>query len=200
MRKCSTQTRQDDRKSLQTQLLLVRSATENSMPAAPGLTVPVPLTALGFIQLFLSQELLEYLVAETSYYARYCRDELWTILSCRWQGCNLTDIAHFLGLHIFFGMMPAANVRQYWRQSFVLSTPNILGIMARDRFLVMDRYFNAFNQRAIPRNNPDRLIIVRPVLEYIHERFQFLMDPGKNLSYKGRLSIKVYSPKKPKKY
>ncbi|XP_064108750.1 piggyBac transposable element-derived protein 5-like isoform X1 [Macrobrachium nipponense] len=175
--------------------------------ATPGLTVPVPLTALGFIQLFLTRELLEYLVAETADYARYCREELQTTLSYRWQGCNLMDMAHFLGLHIFFGITPAVDVRQYWRRNFFLSTPNVPDIMPRDSFLALNRYFNAFNRRAIPRNNPDRLILVRPVLDYIRERSQFLVVPSQNLSlnegmmpYKGRLSIKVYNPKKPKKY
>ncbi|XP_064078477.1 piggyBac transposable element-derived protein 4-like [Macrobrachium nipponense] len=69
------------------------------------------------------------------------------------------------------------------------------------------RYFNTFNQRAIPWNNSDHLILVHPVLEYICEQCQFLVVPGTNLSLdegmmpcKGCLSIKVYNPKKPKKY
>ncbi|XP_064098763.1 piggyBac transposable element-derived protein 4-like [Macrobrachium nipponense] len=175
--------------------------------AVPGLTVPVPLTALGFIQLFLTRELLEYLVAETADYARYCCDELRTTLSYRWRGCNLTDMALFWGLHILLGMMPAADVRQYSRQNFFLSMPNVPGVMPCNSFLPLDRYFNTFNRRAIALNNPDRLILVRPVLEYIRERCQILVVSGNNLSldegmmpYKGRLSIKVYNPKKPKKY
>ncbi|MGL5405382.1 MAG: hypothetical protein ACRDAX_01105, partial [Propionibacteriaceae bacterium] len=171
------------------------------------MTVPVPLTVLGFIQLFLTRELLEYLVHETVDYARYCRYELKTTLSYYWRGCNLIDMAHFLGLHIYFGLTPAIDVRQYWKRSYFLYMPNVPGVMSRDNFLAMDRYFNAFNRRAIPRNNSDRLILVRTVLDYIRERCSNLVIPGKNLSldegmmpYKGRLSIKVYNPKKPKKY
>ena len=55
----------------------------------PGRTVPVPTTPLGFVQLFLTRELLEYLVAETSDYARYCRVELKKACSYMWRGCNL---------------------------------------------------------------------------------------------------------------
>ena len=68
---------------------------------APGLTVPVPTTPLGFVQLFLTRELLEYLVAETSDYARYCRVELKKACSYKWRGCNLQDIANYLGLQVF---------------------------------------------------------------------------------------------------
>ena len=173
----------------------------------PGLTVPVPTTPLGFIQLFLTRELLNYLVGETNDYARYCRNELRTTLSYQWDRCNITNLAHYLGLQVFFGLLPAANVRQYWRRGFFLATPNVPALMTRDAFLAMDRYFHGFNRRAIPRGNQDRLVAVRPVMEYLQDRCRTLVVPGKNLSldegmmaYKGRLSIKVYNPKKPKKY
>ena len=77
----------------------------------PGLTVPVTTTPLGFLQLFLARELLEYLVAETVDYARYCRDELEKTHSYRWLGGNIIDMAHYLGLQVFFGLMPAVECR-----------------------------------------------------------------------------------------
>ena len=173
----------------------------------PGLTVPVPTTPLGFIQLFLTRELLNYLMDETNDYAWYCRNELRTTLSCQWDRCNITNLAHYLGLQIFFGLLPASNVRQYWRRGFFLATLNVPALMTRDAFLAMDRYFHGFNQRAIPRGNQYRLIAVRSVMEYLQDRCRSLVVPGENLSldegmmaYKGRLSIKVYNPKKPKKY
>ena len=86
-------------------------------------------------------------------------------------------------------------------------TPNVASLRTRDTYLALDRFFHAFNRWAIPRSNTDRLIIVRPVLEYIHDRCKTLIVPSRNLSldewmmlYKGQLSIKVYNPKKPKKY
>ena len=91
----------------------------------PGLTVPVPTTPLGFIQLFLTRELLNYLVDETNDYARYCRNELGTTLSYQWDRCNITNLAHYLGLQVFFGLLPASNIRQYWRRGFFLGTPNV---------------------------------------------------------------------------
>ena len=86
--------------------------------AVSCLTVPVPTTPLGFVQLFLTWELLEYLVAETSDYARYCRVELKKTLSYSWRGCNLQNIVNYLGLQVFFGLLHASDVRWYWRRSF----------------------------------------------------------------------------------
>ena len=173
----------------------------------PGITVPVPTTILGFVQLFLTRELLEYFVDETNDYARYCREELHVTLSYKWHRCNMTDMAHYLGLLVFFGLLICGDVRQYWRRGFFMATPNVAGLMTRDAFLAMDRYFHVFNQRAIPRGNQDKLILVRPLMEYLQDRCRMLVVPSKNLSldegllaYKGRLSIKVYNSKKPKKY
>ena len=145
----------------------------------PGFTVPVPTTPLGFIQLFLTRELLDYLVDETNDYARYCRYELRTTLSYQWDRCNITNLAHYLGLQIFFGLLPASNVRQYWRRGFFLATPNVPALMTRDAFLAMDRYFHGFNRRAIPRGNQDRLIAVCPVMQYLQDRCRTLVVPGK---------------------
>ena len=181
--------------------------TMHPFTAVSGLTVPLPATPLQFLQLFLTKELLVYLVAETVDYAHYMRFEAGMTLSYRWSGCTLTDMAQYLGLVIFFGLLPAPNVRAYWRRFFFMATPRVPALMTRDRFLALDRYFHAFNRRAIPRGHEDRLVLVRPVMEYIRKRCSEVVVPTKNLSldegmmpYKGRLSIKVYNPKKPKKY
>ena len=173
----------------------------------PGLAVAAPTTPLGFLQLFLTRELLVYLMAETVSYANYMRGELGLTTSYLWSGCNLSDLAHYLGLIVFFGMFPHSDVRSYWKRSFFLATPNVPALMSRDRFLAFDRYFHAFNRKAIPRNNRDRLILVRPVMDYLRQRCKDVVIPSQNLSldegmmaYKGRLAIKVYNPKKPKKY
>ena len=137
--------------------------------ARPGITVPVPTIVLGFVQLFLTRELLEYFVDETNDYARYCRQELNITFSYKWHRCNLTDMAHYLGLLVFFGLLVCGDVRQYWCRGFFMATPNVAGLMTRDAFLAMDRYFHVFNRRAILRGNQDKLILVRPLMEYLQD-------------------------------
>ena len=55
--------------------------------------------------------------------------------------------------------------------------------------------------------NQDKLILFRPVMDYIREKCSSLYVHNRNLSldegmmkWKGRLSIRVYNPKKPCKY
>ena len=80
-------------------------------------------------------------------------------------------------------------------------------VMARRRFEAIGKYFHTYNRRAIPQGNTDRLIILRPVMEYIRQKCMSLYIPEQSLSldegmmkWKGRLSIKVYNPKKTVKY
>ena len=84
----------------------------------PGVTVPLPSSPLAFLQLFITREFLEYLMMETVDYAGYLRNELHKTLSYPWIGCNLTDMAIYLGLVIFFGLLPSPDVRSYWRRNF----------------------------------------------------------------------------------
>ena len=64
----------------------------------PGITSARPTSALGFIQLFFTRALLNYLTEETNMYAMYCWDVLKINNALNWQGCSVGDIAHYLGL------------------------------------------------------------------------------------------------------
>ena len=84
-----------------------------------------------------------------------------------WQGCNVGDVCSFLALVIYFGILPAPNLAYYWRTDHTMVLPKVHSVMSKRRFLGMQRYFHAFNRRAVPRGNKDRLILIRPVFDYI---------------------------------
>ena len=79
--------------------------------------------------------------------------------------------------------------------------------MNSKKFILIGKYLHTFNKLAVPRNNDDKLILVRPVMEYLQEKCKQWYIPEQNMSldegimpYKGRLSIKTYNPMKPDKY
>ena len=170
----------------------------------PGLNVPAPSTILGFLQLFITRELLEFLAAETNAYAHHMRNEVRRPDLMAWVPVTVRDIAVFLGLNVVMGLFPAPTRRMYWRRNKLYSMPNFAAVMSRHRFEAITRYFHSFNRKAIPRGNTDRLILVRTLMEYFQERFQRAYTPERNISldeglmpYKGRLSIKTYNPRSP---
>ena len=87
------------------------------------------------------------------------------------------------------------------------SMPPFTQTVARRRFEAIQKYFHTFNRWAIPKNYTDKLIIIRPVLDFMLEKCRTLYVPRKNLSnyegmlkWRGLLSIRVYNPQKPIKY
>ena len=96
---------------------------EHEYTAVPGMTRPVPTSPLGFIQLFLTRELLNYVAEETNKYALYCRDTLRRPAARQWQGCNISDIANFLGLSMLMGVVRMPSMRDYWSTIPIFSHP-----------------------------------------------------------------------------
>ena len=99
------------------------------------------------------------------------------------------------------------SMRDYWSTIPIFSHPIFPQIMTSARYLELARYLHTFNKKAVPDGNTDRLILVRPVMEYIQSLCRQLYVPKQNLSldegimpYKGRLTIKAYNPMKPDKY
>ena len=79
--------------------------------------------------------------------------------------------------------------------------------MTSARYQELSRFVHAFNKLAVPADNKDKLILVHPVMEYLQVLCKQHYLPNQELSldegimpYKGRLSIKIYSPQKPDKY
>ena len=128
--------------------------------------MPVPTMPLGFLHLFLTKELLDYLTAETNYYARFMREELQKTRSYMWNGCNTGDICAYLGLILYFGIMPAPNIGYYWRSDHRMIVPAVHNVISKRRFLGLNRYFHTFTRRAVLRGNKDRVILMRSIMEF----------------------------------
>ena len=173
----------------------------------PGLTCPVPTTPLGFLQLFFSLELLQYLTEETNQYADYVRNELLLTRSYSWTPLTVAEMATYMGMIILMGIGHLPNLRLYWKPNFPLYAPAFAQAMSCSRFLAITRYFHSYNRKAIPKTNKNKLIIVTPIMEYLQRKCRTILIPDRELSldegtlpFKGRLSIKVYNPQKPHKY
>ena len=172
-------------------------------PESPVLTT----SALGFIQLFFTRALLNYLPEETNMYAMYCRDLLKRNNALNWQGCSVGDIAHYLGLSMLMGIIRLPNLKLYWSNENLFKFPKFTNVMTSACYQELSRFVHAFNKLAVPADNKDKLILVCPVMEYLQVLCKQHYLPDQELSldegimpYKRRLSIKIYSPQKPDKY
>ena len=173
----------------------------------PGLQIKMLTTLLGFLHLFITRELPEYLMEETNAYAKYMCDDMQLPTAEPWTPVSLSDMVRFLSVMMVMGFFPAPDMRMYWRHDKVYSVLNLSLLMSHTRFEAILQYFHTFNRKAIPTDNLDWLIIVRPIVAFFRERFpqvytsecDLSLDEGM-MAYKGHFSIKVYNPKKPSKY
>ena len=79
------------------------------------MTVPVPTTQLSFFQLFVTYKLLEFLMEETNDYANYLRKEMTARgAAYKWCGCSVDDIAKFLGICMWMGIIVVPEFKMFW--------------------------------------------------------------------------------------
>ena len=118
---------------------------------------------------------------ETNDYAEHQCVDRGKQVSYRWSGCSVIDIAHFWGIMMWMGIVKPPEMRMFWT-------------LSHDQFDAMKRYFHTFNCKAIPKENTDKLIIVRPVLDFLMEKCCTLYVPSKSLYLRVCQSEKVVSP------
>ena len=131
------------------------------------MSCPIPTTPLSFIQLFLTRELLNYLTEEANSYGLYCRDVCQRTSAKNWLGCSVADISQNLGLAMLMGVQHLPNERMYWSSMPIFGHPIFPQVMTYKQFQELGRHIHAFNKCAVPLANTDKLVLVRPVMEYL---------------------------------
>ena len=169
----------------------------------PGMPSGTHTTALCFIQLFLTRELLNFITEETNMYALYCHDVLKKENALNWQGCTVADIAHYLGLAMLMGINRLPSLKFYWSTDPLLANTVYSQVMTYARYQELGRYLHCFNKLNVPPTNKDKLILICPVMEYLQGLCKRHYIPNQNLSldegimpYKGHLSIRTYKSTK----
>ena len=173
------------------------TGTQGPRGAAADIDSEAP---VDFLELFLTDEIMEHIVDQTNLYAR--RDGA---PARTWSPLTVQELKRCLGLSFVTGYLKKPTLQMYWALDCVEATPYFNHTMARNRFQSI--YSNLhFNDNSLD-DKTDRLYKVRPVLDYLVGKFKELYQPGENICvdeamipWRGRLSFKVYSPLKPSKY
>nr|XP_045589346.1 piggyBac transposable element-derived protein 4-like [Procambarus clarkii] len=119
-----------------------------------------------------------------------------------WKPVKVKEMARYLGL---LNRLP--NMSMYWQTSKPCRARVFNMFKTTKRFQHIGQFFHTFNNNTVPLNNTGKLIKVRPVMDYLKQRFgevywpkkELCLDEG-TLAWRGRLSFKVYNPNKPDKY
>ena len=79
----------------------------------------------------------------------------------------LRTLSHYLGIVMWMGIIKLPEMRMYWARNMNFSLSAFPQTMPRRSFEAIQKYCHSFNRRAMPKDNPDKLMIIRPVLDFI---------------------------------
>ncbi|XP_019716746.1 piggyBac transposable element-derived protein 4-like [Hippocampus comes] len=162
-----------------------------------------------FLELFITDELLQHIADQTNLYATQCflsqSEGLPYSRSHAWKPVSVAELKTFFGLTFLTSYVKKPSVSLYWSMDEIDATPHFGQTMPRNRFQTIWKFLHYNND--VSQDDSDKMYKVRPVLDYIVEKFKELYQPGQNIcidegmmQWKGRVSFRVYNPKKPVKY
>lgn len=167
---------------------------------------------LDYYRLFFTDELVNSLVTETNRYAdeqirrnanrghrRRSRDHQWVPVTPEEMHC-------FFGITFLTGITKRPSTQLYWSKDPLYLTPAFSAAMNRDRYMLILKFLHFSNNAQAPNAqdpNRDRLYKIRPIIDYLNNKFQTVYTPYENIAldetlllWKGRLSFRQYMPLK----
>lgn len=170
-------------------------------PVGPTQTIP---DHLDIFQLFFTPELFELICNASN---KYALEVMGPEKYAGWTPLTKEDIRAYYGFQLLMGLDPKPSISDYWSRDPAYHNATIADRISRDRYREISRYLHfADNLSLVPPGNPgyDRLGKVRPLLEYLQDRFKSAYNPGEHLAvdeamikFQGRSMLKQYMPLKP---
>lgn len=176
----------------------------------PGFKVEIPnnATALQYLKLFITDEIIDLIVLETNRNADQVLSKLRLTKSSRfskWTPTDATEIKQFLGLLMWMGLVQMPSLKDYWSLKIMYKNSVAKNIMSRNRFELILRFWHFSDNEQAPEN--DRIFKVRNLILKIVNNFQNAMEPEEMMAvdetmvpFRGRLKFKQYIPGKAHKY
>ena len=173
--------------------------------AFPGVAVSLLKDAkpLHFFQLFLSTQLITYIVECTNAYAT---TRLGLMPPSRrslfrsWKPATFVEIKAVVGVILNMGLIQLSQLKDYWMMhEETINLQFFRRVFSRDRFLQLFWMLHVGEVNGLTRHSK-----IQPLLDMIIPSFQRLFVPGKALAvdeamiaYRGRVSFRQYTRGKP---
>ena len=177
----------------------------------PGIKVPLPNNPStgDFLNLFLTDEFFDILVEQTNLYAiQYKRNNPNLPPHSRaneWFDTTRVEMKQCIALSLLMGIVRKPEIAQYWSTNPLLKGSIFNSVMPRNRFQSILQFLHFADNSQFDPNDPDRdrLYKVRPVVEYLVNKFRTVYIPEDRISidkelllWKGNLAFKQYIPMK----
>ena len=154
---------------------LTASVIEDFIPPPTiGPTVPIPDKYLDIFKLFVTQELLENIRDKSNRYASQ--------VLAKFTPITAKEVEAFIGFQFLMGLNRKPSISDYWSKNPVYRYPPIADRISRDRYREISRYLHFVDNTTLAPPGTEgynRLGKVRPLLNYLTERFKIIYIPGK---------------------
>ena len=176
-----------------------------------GIKVPLPNdpSTGDILSLFLTDEFFDMLVEQTNLYAaQYKRNNPNLPPHSRaheWFDTTRPEMKQFVALSLLMGIVVKPEISDYWSTNPLLKGSIFNSVMSRNRFQSILQFLHFADNSQFDPNDPDRdrLYKVRPVVDYLVNKFKTVYIPEDHISideelllWKGNLSFKQYIPMK----
>ena len=126
-----------------------------------------------------------------------------------WKDVGEGDIRIFLAHLIAMGLVRQSTIERYWEHGETVKTPFFGTYMSRNTFQNILSNFQVVDKTQFTdaQKREDLLYKIRPFIDMMDRTFRQSYRPGRDLSvdegccpFKGKVSFRVYNPKKPNKF
>ena len=164
---------------------------EDKEPIIPDFTAQSGINAdvneetdtVDFLGLFLDDEFFKLLVDQTNlnaaqYIAAHPELPPHSRIG-KWVDISIPEMKTFLSLYLLTGIVIKPELQQYWSTNPLIKTEFFNNVMPRNRFqLILEfLHFNDKSQYNANDPNRDRIYKVRPVIEYLVNKFKSVYTP-----------------------
>ena len=128
----------------------------------------------------------------------------------RWKDVTKKEMQTYIALALLMGVVRKPCIEDYWSTDPTISTPFFASVMSRNRFQAISSNLHICDNRKMPKKRSrqyDALYKIRPFIDMACNNFKKVYKLGRDISideggvpFKGRISFKVYNPKKPNKF
>lgn len=136
------------------------------------------------VELFLGDDFFQIMCDESNRYYSQNKDKYkLSPKSGKWSDITVPELKKFLSIIILMGQVRKTSLKEYWSTDPFISTPIFQQLMSRNRFEYIWKAWHFNNNDLYSNTTVDRLFKIRPVLDYIVEKFQTVYKPNKNYPY-----------------
>lgn len=164
-------------------------------------------SSIEIFKIFCDENFMEMICAATNIYAKNKADVMKKSNKLKkksrilqFTSVNSDELYLFHALIILMGIIKKPSLSMYWTTDPTLETPFYSKCMHYDRFRMI---LSCLHFEISEDNDPDVLHKIRPIVDYLIEKFQMTYRPGENiaideslLKWRGRLKFKQFNKNK----